>query len=227
MNIQFLDWDTKHFGFKTGTIEIDKEKDFSLELLKKEALIADYRLVYLKSSSLLDDLSLFYDEKLVYSKAKEDVGDFMCPEIESYRQKSIGPEIYELSLMSGEYSRYRLDPNFPIECFHMLYHKWIENSILTDYATDVLVYKKDDKPVGLLTFKNSQETSNIGIIAVNPNFQGCGVGSKLIKHYQNLLGDDIKVLDVVTQGVNKTARSFYEKNGYKITSRTYVYHLWV
>lgn len=227
MNIQFLDWDTKHFGFKIGAIDIDKKRDFSLEQLKDEALIAGYRLVYLKSCSLLNGSSLFYDEKLVYSKTKDNVKDFICPEIELYNSESIEPEIYELALKSGEYSRYRLDPNFPIECFNLLYHKWIENSIFTDYATDVLVYRMDNRPVGLLTFKNSRGISNIGIIAVDPKSQGCGVGSKLIKHYQSLLGDSIKVLDVVTQGVNIPARCFYEKNGYTITSKTYIYHLWI
>jgi ribosomal protein S18 acetylase RimI-like enzyme len=227
MNVIFLDWDTKYFGFKVGIIEIDKEKVFSLEQLKNDARIEGYKLVYLKSSSLLDDYTLFFDEKLVYSKIKEDVEDFMCPEIETYRQESIEAEIYELALKSGECSRYKLDQNFPTECFQLLYNKWIENSIYTDYATDVLVYRLDRKPVGLLTFRNSEDTSSIGIIAVGQDFQGYGIGSKLIKYYQSILSNNIKMLTVVTQGVNKPARFFYEKNGYEVTSRTYIYHLWL
>jgi hypothetical protein len=60
MNVIFLDWDTKYFGFKVGIIEIDKEKVFSLEQLKNDARIEGYKLVYLKSSSLLDDYTLFF-----------------------------------------------------------------------------------------------------------------------------------------------------------------------
>ena len=227
MNVKFLDWDTKHFGFKVGTIEIDKEKDFSLEQLKNDVRIEDYKLVYLKSSSLLDNSTLFFDEKLVYSQKKTNVDSFFCSEIESYRSNIIEQEVYDLALKSGEYSRYKLDQNFPTECFHLLYNKWIENSIYTDYATDVLVYRLERKPVGLLTYRNSEDTSSIGIIAVNQDFQGYGIGSKLIKYYQSLLSNNIKVLDVVTQGVNKPARCFYEKNGYEVTSRTYIYHLWL
>lgn len=227
MNIQFLDWDTKHFGFKVGTIEIDKEYDFSLEQLKDNARNEDYKLIYLKSSSLLDNSSLFFDEKLVYSQNRTSDDSLFYSEIELYRSDIIEQEVYNLALKSGEYSRYKLDNKFPMECFQLLYIKWIENSIYTDYATDVLVYRLGGKPVGLLTYKNSEDTSSIGIIAVNQDFQGYGIGSKLIKNYQSLLNNNIKVLDVVTQGVNKPARSFYEKNGYKITSRTYVYHLWV
>lgn len=227
MNVKFLDWDTKHFGFKVGTIEIDKEKDFSLEQLKNDARIEDYKLVYLKSSSLLDNSTLFFDEKLVYSQKKTNVDSFFCSEIESYRSNIIEQEVYDLALKSGEYSRYKLDQNFPTECFHLLYDKWIENSIYTDYATDVLVYRLERKPVGLLTYRNCEDTSSIGIIAVSQDFQGYGIGSKLIKYYQSLLSNNIKVLDVVTQGVNKPARCFYEKNGYEVTSRTYIYHLWL
>lgn len=227
MKIQYLDWDTKYFGFKTGTIEFSLKENLPLEQLKKCARSAKYKLVYLKTPFLLDDHSIYYEEKLVYSKTKEKVEEFLCPEIEPYRAEIIEPEIYELALNSGKYSRYKLDHSFPPDCFRLLYHKWIENSVYTDYATDVLVYRIDNKSVGLLTYKNDKDRSNIGIIAVNPNFQGCGVGRKLIKRYQCLLGNDIKVLNVVTQGVNQIAKYFYEKNGYKITSKTYVYHLWL
>lgn len=228
MKIHLLNWDTKNFGFKIGYIEIDKLENFSIDQLKNDAKKDDFKLIYLKSSSLLNNLSSFFDEKLVYSKKQEGIDEFICSEIESYKSTSIiESEIYDLALKSGEYSRYKLDSNFPIGCFHLLYKKWIENSIYTDFATDVLVYRVKDKPVGLLTYRNDGYISNIGIIAVNQEYQGCGIGSKLIRYYHSLLRNRVKFFDVVTQGINKPAKLFYEKNGYKLISKTYIYHLWI
>ena len=228
MEIHILNWDTENFGFKIGYIEINNCDNLLVEQLKKDAKKENFKLIYLKSPSLLNNISLFFDEKLVYSKNQEKINEFSCPEIESYRNTSIiESEIYDLALKSGEYSRYKLDNNFPVDCFRVLYKKWIENSIYTDFATDVLVYKIKNKPVGLLTYKHEEDKSNIGIISVNQEFQGCGIGSKLIKYYHSLLKNKVKVFDVVTQGVNNPAKSFYEKNGYKLTSRTYIYHLWI
>lgn len=78
-----------------------------------------------------------------------------------------------------------------------------------------------------LTYKDSNDISSIGIISVNPKFQGLGIGSKLMSHYQSLLKPNIKLQTVVTQGCNIKARTLYEKNGYGILDRTYTYHLWV
>lgn len=227
MEIQFLEWDTIHFGFKIGCFNLEANENVSLEELVNKAKEENYKLIYLKSPILINKISLFYDEKLVYSKSKDFVGEIFYSDIESYKIGLIEPEIYELALNSGEYSRYKLDDRFPVECFNLLYRKWIENSIFTDYATDVLVYRINNKPVGLMTYKNNMNISNIGIIAVNPNYQGYGIGTKLMKHYLSLLDDEITILDVVTQGVNIPARNFYEKNGYTITSRSYLYHLWL
>ena len=227
MKIQLLDWDTKYFCFKTGVYNIDQRKDFSLEQLELDAQKEGYRLVYLKSQQPLNNTSLFADERLVYFKNREARPSTFYSEIESYKSVTIEPEVYELALKSGDFSRYKLDKQFPYEGFQQLYQKWIENSVFTDYATDVLVYRIDNKPVGLLTYRNDGDTSNIGIIAVNQDYQSAGIGSKLIKHYQSILGNEIKYLDVVTQGVNKTARFFYEKNGYNIKSSSFVYHLWI
>jgi len=227
MKIQYLRWDTENFGFKVGLVEVCSEDNFSLELVEQLAKNEKYKLVYIKSTYLLNCPSIFCDEKLVYKQLNNAIETLQFPNIESYTLKTVEAELYELSLRSGKYSRYNLDNKFPNECFQRLYYKWIYNSIYTDYATDVLVYRINGKVVGLLSYKNDKENSNIGIIAVNPNYQRYGIGSKLLKHYQSLLGNNIKTMTVVTQGINQIARFFYEKNGYNISSRTYIYHLWI
>lgn len=226
--IYYKAWDTINFGFKVGSVIIENLEFFSIETLKKQAKDYGFKLIYLQSPVELEYASLFYDEKIVYSKqnkVKKTISHYS--EITSYDLDIITDELYKLSILSGEYSRYNLDENFPKEKFILLYNKWIENSILSNYATDVIVYKIKNEIVGLLTYKNQNDISNIGIIAVNPSFQGYGIGSKLLNYYQNQLDDNITELEVVTQGVNNKARAFYEKNGYKLKSKIYIYHLWL
>ena len=226
--IKEQNWDTNNFNFKVGLVQIENIDDFSIENLKKQAQDNAYRLIYLQTPIKLKEVNnLFYDEKLVYSKIKNINHSNLYKEISSYKDSYINDELYELSLISGEFSRFKLDPLFPHDKFTLLYSKWIENSVNSDYATDVLVYKINDEITGILTYKNEKTTSKIGIIAVKPNYQNYGIGSKLIKHYQSILENNIEELEVITQGINLTARAFYEKNQYKIKSRTYIYHIWI
>ena len=228
-NIDYKEWDTKNFGFKVGSVNIGNIKDFSIVTVKKEAKKKGFKLIYLQSPIKLENSHLFFDEKITYTKPNKEKQGFNLhiDEILSYNSKYINEDLYKLAILSGEYSRFNLDNKFPKDKFFLLYNKWIENSILSNFATDVLVYKVEGKIVGLLTYHNKNDISNIGIIAVNPAYQGFGIGSKLIKFYQNKLTDEIIELEVITQGINKTARAFYEKNGYKIKSKIYIYHLWL
>lgn len=228
ININHKEWDTTNFGFKVGSAIIKKPEIFNIENFRNKAKNEGFKLIYLESPIKLEGSNLFFDEKIIYSKPniiRQESKPF--DEISSYNFNVIDNDLYNLSIISGEYSRFNLDKNFPKNKFILLYNKWIENSVLANYATDVIVYKIENKIVGLLTYYNQNNISNIGIIAVNPNFQGHGIGSKLIKHYQNQLDNKITELEVVTQGVNLKARVFYEKNEYKIKSKTYIYHLWL
>lgn len=228
MNIIPLDWDTINFGFKVGLYETKELTQWSFHELKVEAKERGFRLVYINCLNKLDDSSSFYDKKIIFTKERSNIQGDKNKNIISYKDKHhIEPEIYNLTIKSGEYSRYNLDKNFPSESFHLLYRKWIENSIFTDYATDVLIYKMKETPIGLLTYKNNETNSTIGLISVNSNFQNQGIGSILINHYQSILDNHIRTLTVSTQGINKNAIAFYKKNGYTIKSYSYIYHLWI
>lgn len=224
-NIELLEWDSQNFDFKVGQLLVEKAEEFSVNALLSKAKAEGYRLLYIITPHKLNNLNLFFDEKLLYSKTNINRYGITCDEIESC--KTITADLYQLSIKSGEFSRYNIDPVFPTYLFEMLYKKWIENSINTDFATDVLVYRHNTKIVGLLTYKNKGCVSSIGIVAVDPLYQRLGIGSKLIQHYESLLSDNIVEINVVTQGINLCARTFYEKNGYDIVSRKFVYHLWL
>lgn len=223
--IEYLPWDSENFGFKVGRFSIRETSDFKLDHLSDLMTTEAYDLVYLVSPTNLG-IDAFYDNKLTYSKAYERNDTPLNAHVHSYKGRHLTEKLLELSFESGKYSRYRLDNKFPQDKFQYLYRKWIENSLLTEYATDVLVYEDEGNPIGLLTYRISKNNASIGIIATHPNFQGCGIGSSLMRHFESILPESVETLEVVTQGINLSARKFYEKFGYTVAESCYVYHIW-
>ena len=224
-NVKFLPWDSTNFGFKVGKYLVEDLANFSWDILYIELQENAYKLVYL-ITPIKVETNAFYDYKLTYKKKRNTNNIKKNPHIFSYKGKALSCQLLRVALESGKYSRYNLDERFPADKFELLYHKWLENSLLTDYASDVLIYELNDKPVGLLTYKVLGEQSSIGILATDPEYQGIGIGSALMQYYESLLPDSVQTLEVVTQGVNLAARSFYEKFGYTIEESCYVYHIW-
>lgn len=225
-NVNYLPWDSENFGFKVGKLIINDLHRFSWEVFKEYQRTNGYKLIYLISPIKLY-INAFYDYKLTYSKNRTKNNHIVSDShIHSYKDRALSEQLLNLALESGKYSRYHLDEQFPSRKFEFLYKKWLENSLLTDYASDVLVYELNNKPVGLLTYKVTGEQTSIGIIATDSKYQGRGIGSALMRYYDSILPDSIETLEVVTQGVNLAARSFYEKFGYAVKESCYVYHIW-
>ena len=111
--------------------------------------------------------------------------------------------------------------------FRRLYKKWILKS-LEDQSIRVLITKSDNYLTGFVTVELLDERkSRIGLISVNENFQGRGLGSILIKIAENVsLESGRSILQVATQFENKPALILYEKKGFEIISKTFIYHLW-
>ena len=225
LNVQYLTWDSLCFGFKVGKLVLTKKSCVNNVALIEEMHRNNYKLIYLCTPSKID-LESFYDTKLVYTKLFSKQFMPSNEHIRSYKGKAITEALLKLAYESGKYSRFNLDERFPKELFELLYYKWLENSIFTDFSTDVLVYEVNNMPVGLLTYKTNETKSSIGIISIAPEYQGCGIGSFLMQYYESILSNDIKTLEVITQGVNHVARKFYEKFGYSIAEICYVYHVW-
>lgn len=224
--IEQVKWDSENFGMKVGNINYVSGTD--LDTLRQLAASEDYKVLFLKSPKIQEPLSiLFHDEKIVYTQPHNSIEDYHNDAIKSYKNHPLTDELYDVAIQSGVYSRYNLDKRFPRSCFELLYRSWIENSVKTNYATDVLVYEIDSHIAGLLTYKIENNLSDIGIIAVSKEYRGKNIGSELIKKYKSLLPKSVTRLSVVTQGCNKVACKFYEKNNYSVSQVNYIYHLWI
>lgn len=226
VSIELVKWDSDHFGMKVGCVNYIPETN--LDALRRQAASEGYGVLFLRSSKNQEQLSiLFHDEKIVYTQPHDSIEDYHNDAIKSYKNHLLTDELYDVAIQSGVFSRYNLDKRFPRSCFELLYRSWIENSVKTDYATDVLVYEIDGHIAGLLTYKVENNHSDIGIIAVSKEYRGKNIGSELIKEYKSLLPKYVTKLSVVTQGCNKAACKFYEKNNYSVSQISYIYHLWI
>ena len=222
--INRLTWDSTFFEIEIG------ELIFQEHITYKNADLFD--LLYIKSNNDFD-ISInnfdktFSETKVVFSKtlnlldaSKSNI--FSADKI-SYKIE----EIYELSYESGKFSRFILDHNFKIEKFKELYKKWVDNSISKIFADDLFVYQEENKTIGFVTFKVKNEIATIGLIAVSPNHQGKGIGSKLLNFLENYLFESkISTLLIPTQKSNLAACNFYKKQGYSINDTTFIKHYW-
>jgi dTDP-4-amino-4,6-dideoxy-D-galactose acyltransferase len=221
------------FGYRIGKCIISESDDYDIKQNLK-LNIHNYRLVYffvppsyININRSISELGAFlYDEKIIYINTK-----FKVPEIypDSITEiKKIDDSIIRLALLSGEFSRFKLDNGFKKNEFEKLYKEWIYRSVNHEIADEVLAYRISDLATGIITLKHDQKVTHIGLIAVDEKNRGKNIGSKLLQaSYISCQKKDHSKIEVATQKRNRGACNFYEKNGFQIKEILNVYHLWL
>lgn len=215
---KLLEWDSNFFDLKVGLIEIDAPEQVNhIDPL-------DFDVIYVFSSISLDQALMLepVDVKIIYTKTQNQ----LQPEnnnIEIY-QGELNEELRTLALESGAYSRFKIDPKLKHQ-FEDLYFEWIKNSVEGDFADFVCIQKSEDQIVGFSTLKKKGNFYDIGLIAVDANNRGTGIGAKLMHKMESIAGSTSEIR-VATQQQNEAACDFYSKLGYQVYSTTYIYHLW-
>jgi len=233
MKSQILDWDSTFFGFRVAKIDLtDFQEDYlktKLNQLKTEAI----QLVYLatnkpiEASQLIGIGAKLVDLKTTYwvdlSILENNTGTEDVVEWQTHHGN-----LEDLALQSGEYSRFKVDPRFPIEKFRDLYLAWIRKSLSKEYATDVFVICENGKAIGFVTLNEQKDYGEIGLIAVDSNFRGRRIGQRLVRVAQKImLQKGYSRMQVVTQGDNIPACQLYEKCGFAVLKQEWFYHIWV
>lgn len=225
MKLKKLEWDSDFFKKRIGEILINKTN----------ASISgnDFDLIYVKSVD--EDIieienfkQTFIETKVVFAKKIEYKEQPENANIISFANANTDKEIlYNLAFESGKFSRFNLDENFSLTEFHNLYKKWIDNSVNKQFSDDILLYKEGKNTIGFVSYKVYEGYATIGLIAINPNEQGKGIGKKLIIAVENQLKSiGISELHIPTQLGNEGACGFYTKLGYKIIEKLIIKHYW-
>ena len=231
MEIRKLDWDSEFFGLQIGRVDLQTLDDAVALALMHYDLKHQYDLLYVFSKDGLSFDAIgaeLVDEKILYSKPCEPREQY--DEISFYKQDTPSEDLYRLTLVSGGYSRFKLDERLPQGSYERLYTRWIENACPKEGTNkQVLTYLGAQSIAkGMITIDHQGELGHIGLVAVDPDCQHQGIGSKIMSTLDGYLyGLGVKTLDVPTQKANKDACRWYEKHGFRVKSVTPIYHWWL
>ena len=227
-----LEWDTNFFNYKVAEIKnqdiLKPELEISLNYLKKQ----DYVLIYLFLDKEIENKLGSYilelvDTKITYVKSIKKT-HFAIENINKYESDYPNIDLINLAIESGGYSRFNTDKNIKKCKFKELYKQWMINSVNKKIASDVLTYKEGNSIMGMVTLGEKNKRGDIGIIAVNKNYRGKKIATKLINAAEIYFEKKcFSEMQVVTQSINKPACKLYEKNDFKIDKIEYVYHIWL
>lgn len=236
-NIRILDWDSEFFGYSIASVTAGEMNAEILEGITGELRSKGIKLAYVFvspddkiSNDLLESRGVFLaDEKVTFSRLS--MGENELPDssnIVPYNSVSYSEKLVSLTLQSGIYSRFKVDPLFRNNEFERLYTEWIRKSVSRQIAEEVLVYKEQDEIYGFITLAIHDSVGSIGLIAVDETQRGKAIGKKLIGAAMNFFHEKEMVnVDVVTQKANYVACRFYESCGFRIKSIVNIYHLWI
>ncbi len=216
--VKKLDWDSIFFKKEIGICNVlNHDVKFNFP--------SRFDLVYIFS-----DKELFYngfpsciDKKVVFKKMLSTDKNEAESKVEIY-EGELNPELIDLAIQSGVYSRFKLDEKLS-PFYESLYTLWIKNSVESDFADYILIYRLKTKIIGFLTLKEKETYFQIGLISVSKEHRGKGIASALLDKVDSIVRNT-KEIRVVSQLDNTSACNLYLKNGYSQMSLTYIYHLW-
>jgi dTDP-4-amino-4,6-dideoxy-D-galactose acyltransferase len=229
-----LDWDSQFFGYPVGRIVFDNSGISLADEAFREIRESNFRLVYLYTPSDDDALNRvitnnggkLLDNKVLFVKQPEACSQFKN-QICEYRLEKPDEKLIELSLEAGLFSRFRLDDKFINGEFEKLYTRWITDSVSGLIAFKVIVAISDNELIGVTTIGEKKGYADIGLVAVDRNHTGRGIGYDMIR-YADDVASRMKYdrLTVITQMKNTAACRLYEKCNFVPESVTNVYHFW-
>jgi len=232
--IERLEWDSQFLGYPVAKISLDQDGGDYLENLFQQIKSEKIRLTYFfappseqeLNSRIAEKGSVLVDQKVVFSKTTEKHNKF-SNDITEFRGTEINERLRELVLMAGIFSRFRIDENFTNNEYERIYTEWISKSVKKIIAFKTLVAIKGSDLIGITTLGEKSNYADIGLVAVDGNFKGQGIGSDLIQTADTIAFDmGFKEIKVVTQHENKGACRLYEKCNFHIERITNIYHFW-
>lgn len=231
MMIEKLQWDSDFFGLRIGRVEISSEEEGDFLVSQIAEVKKEYDLVYVFAShgcELYTANARLVDKKVVYSLTDATRSE-LCKDVVLWDvDKGVTDELLHLTLVSGEYSRFKLDDGFPQGSYERLYSRWIEQSVNHKMASDVFCYMIDKAPIGLVTLNIKNGIGSIGLVAIHEDYQHRGIGSAMMSHViRYSVEKQVDKLNVATQLDNIPACRLYKKNGFEVNSVTDIWHWWL
>lgn len=236
---QLLDWDTEILGVKTAKILPER---LALEELKQtltELKNQNVKLVFWASDSKDEGSQqaaqachgFLADNKVTYliNFEQSRVGKAQCAhQVEIYQNELPDKQLEMLAIEIGMRSRFGVDPKISHAQMEKVYKAWICNSTNKTVAKVVLVIKKENQIVAMVTIADKNNRADLSLVAVDPNYRGMKLAEELVHAAQQWSVErSYKKSQVVTQISNIAACKLYEKCGYQIEKIENFYHFWL
>lgn len=231
-------WDSTFFGFNVAYLScmhLTENIVFRTEqFIKKEKV----RLVqYLCNCHDRESVRIaernnysFVDIRLTYSR--EFIPGETFPVSDQKFGKAKPDNIPRLQALSRELyagSRYFFDGNFDTDKIYEFYQGWVEKGVLGQFDDECWCLYEDATPVAFCTVKyESRGVAVIGLVGVDKEYQGRGLGKALLYKVFNILTEKkINKIYVVTQGRNYSAQRLYQCVGFRTHLTQLWYHKWI
>ncbi len=88
--------------------------------------------------------------------------------------------------------------------------------ILNRSYEKIFVITDKEYILGFIHIINTQDEAEIINIIIDPKFQQCGYGEKLLNYAINSLDDSVKSITLEVSANNYVAQNFYEKHNFKV-----------
>jgi dTDP-4-amino-4,6-dideoxy-D-galactose acyltransferase len=134
------------------------------------------------------------------------------------------PGVSSLAREAFVRSRFRVDGRFPPDKLDALPDRWLARAA---GRGEILTARVSGMLAGVATCERVDDAAQVGIMAVQPEFRGAGVGSALLVAAADRgrrLG--LARLTVVTQGDNVPALRLYEAGGLRTVAVAVWHHRW-
>ena len=138
------------------------------------------------------------------------------------------PALRRIARLSHTDTRFFYDDRFPRPLCESLYEVWIQSSY-EGFAQGILVAEDGGELAGFVTchLAKNGEDGSIGLIAVDADRQGKGIGRALVDGARDWLAErKIQRVSVVTQGRNVAGQRLYARCGFLPRKLELYYHRW-
>ena len=231
-----LSWDSDYFGFLVG--RIDAPNPNREPLLRSCELAANegYRCLYWLADTSPEnpgnaaacdfrfvDLRLQFSIELAQNPSADAQTDFLRDAVPNDL-----PALRDIAKRTQRDTRFIKDERFPEHLASELYARWIERDVNENIV--IVATTPDSESISgfiSLSAPDSQLHSQIGLLSVDTQHAGQGIGRALVRAAQQRASKlTATSMSVVTQGSNVSAQRVYQHCGFRTIRADYWFHRW-
>lgn len=235
---KFLPWDTEFFGFRVGRVSISRLTAQSVATILEWNNAQAIHCLYFSSDGIdpetlrlagqtgfqFVDVRLDLARSLASPAANPDNGHPI-----RMASPSDLAQLQAIARKSHHDTRFFKDRGFPAARSEALYAEWIRRDMEVNHVLIATSPHQPDRPTGYITCQvdAAARSGRIGLIAVDDEYQGKGIGRALVLAGLNWFRTaNCQSVNVATQATNLPAQRLYQAVGFRTIESSVWFHRW-